>query len=215
MIVKNEKRKGLSMKIRRIVSLLLVALLMMSMCVYAADEVNFIISYEGTVTENEPKPVTIVLEGKSAPTYTKVRVKVEVSGPTTPKLIAKDSLGTEIDIAQTGYWGPDGGFPIQGDFKNETPVTATFPEAGEYTIKVSLLNLENSNSVITEKTITVDVQKQAEITNTIENTITNVVNNEVTELPKTGTSLMEYTIYAFIIVAFVYMIYHIKQKNIN
>lgn len=192
---------------------------MMSVCVYAADEVNFIISYDGTVTKNEPKSVMIVLEGKSAPTYTKVRVKVDVSGPATPKLIAKDSLGTEIDIAQTGYWGPDTGFPIQGDFKNETPVIATFPEAGEYTIKVSLINLENGNSVITEKSITVDVQEQAIITNTIENTvtntITNAINNEVTELPKTGTSLMEYAIYALVIVAFAYMIYHIKQKSVS
>ena len=197
---------------------------MISACVYAADEVSFIISYDGIVVENEAKAVNIVLEGKSAPTYTKVRVKVDVSGPATPKLIAKDSLGADIDIAQTGYWGPAQGFPIQGDFKNETPVTATFPKAGEYTITVSLLDLANSNTVITTKTITVDVQEQAVMTNTIENTITNTVENtventvnneEVTELPKTGTSLVEYVIYALVILAFVYMIYSIKQKNIS
>ena len=194
---------------------------MMSACVYAADEVNFIISYDGIVVENEAKAVNIVLEGKSAPTYTKVRVKVDVSGPATPKLIAKDSLGADFDIAQTGYWGPDTGFPIQGDFKNETPVTATFPKAGEYTITVSLLNLESGNSVITTKSITVDVQEQAAMTNTIENTIVNTVENtvvnneEATELPKTGTSLVEYVIYAFVILAFIYMIYSIKQKNVS
>ena len=208
------------MKIKRII-VLIVCLLMMSACVYAADEVNFIISYDGIVVENEAKAVNIVLEGKSAPTYTKVRVKVDVSGPATPKLIAKDSLGADIDIAQTGYWGPDTGFPIQGDFKNETPVTATFPKAGEYTITVSLLNLESGNSVITTKSITVDVQEQAAMTNTIENTIVNTVENtvvnneEATELPKTGTSLVEYVIYAFVILAFIYMIYSIKQKNIS
>ncbi len=208
------------MKIKRII-VLIVCLLMMSACVYAADEVNFIISYDGIVVENEAKAVNIVLEGKSAPTYTKVRVKVDVSGPATPKLIAKDSLGADIDIAQTGYWGPDTGFPIQGDFKNETPVTATFPKAGEYTITVSLLNLESGNSVITTKSITVDVQEQAAMTNTIENTIVNTVENtvvnneEATELPKTGTSLVEYVIYAFVILAFIYMIYSIKQKNVS
>ena len=208
------------MKIKRII-VLIVCLLMMSACVYAADEVNFIISYDGIVVENEAKAVNIVLEGKSAPTYTKVRVKVDVSGPATPKLIAKDSLGADIDIAQTGYWGPEEGFPIQGDFKNETPVTATFPKAGEYTITVSLLNLESGNSVITTKSITVDVQEQAAMTNTIENTIVNTVENtvvnneEATELPKTGTSLVEYVIYAFVILAFIYMIYSIKQKNVS
>ena len=211
------------MKIKRIV-LLIACLLMISACVYAADEVSFIISYDGIVVENEAKAVNIVLEGKSAPTYTQVRVKVDVSGPATPTLIAKDSLGADIDIAQTGYWGPAQGFPIQGDFKNETPVTATFPKAGEYTITVSLLDLANSNTVITTKTITVDVQEQAVMTNTIENTITNTVENtventvnneEVTELPKTGTSLVEYVIYALVILAFVYMIYSIKKKNIS
>ena len=130
-------------------------------------------------------------------------------------------MGADIDIAQTGYWGPDTGFPIQGDFKNETPVTATFPKAGEYTITVSLLNLESGNSVITTKSITVDVQEQAAMTNTIENTIVNTVENtvvnneEATELPKTGTSLVEYVIYAFVILAFIYMIYSIKQKNVS
>ena len=208
------------MKIKRII-VLIVCLLMMSACVYAADEVNFIISYDGIVVENEAKAVNIVLEGKSAPTYTKVRVKVDVSGPATPKLIAKDSLGADIDIAQTGYWGPEKGFPIQGDFKNETPVTATFPKAGEYTITVSLLNLESGNSVITTKSITVDVQEQAAMTNTVENTMVNTVENtvvnneEATELPKTGTSLVEYVIYAFVILAFIYMIYSIKQKNVS
>ena len=63
------------MKIKRIV-LLMACLLMISACVYAADEVSFIISYDGIVVENEAKAVNIVLEGKSAPTYTKVRVKV-------------------------------------------------------------------------------------------------------------------------------------------
>ena len=58
------------------------------------------------------------------------------------------------------------------------------------------------------------------MTNTIENTITNTVENtannqENTELPKTGTSLVEYVIYALVILAFVYIIYSIKQKNIS
>ena len=59
------------------------------------------------------------------------------------------------------------------------------------------------------------------MTNTVENTMVNTVENtvvnneEATELPKTGTSLVEYVIYAFVILAFIYMIYSIKQKNVS
>ena len=208
------------MKKVAIICYVLIAILMINVCVYAADEVHFEIVYEGTVVEEQEKDVEIVLVGENAPLYSKVRVKVDIAGPSIPKLIATDSLGTQIDIAQEGYWGPADGFVIQGDFTNTTPVKATFDQAGEYTITVSLLNLENANAVLATKTITVSVvEKETPVANVIENlTDENLVNgnmtNEiVTQLPQTGTSLTEYTIYFIAIIAFIFFIYRMKQKN--
>lgn len=192
-----------------------IVLMMNVSMVYAADEVEFEITYQGTVVEDEAKPVTISLIGKAVPLYSKVRVKVEVAGPSIPKLIAVDTAGNSIDIAQTGYWGPAEGFAIQGDFTNETPVTATFDKEGTYTITVSLVNLENANAVLATKTITVNVQaKEVPVTNTVVNTtVPNAVTNETTPLPQTGTSLTQYTICFGVIVAFAFFLYRLKQKN--
>ena len=104
----------------------------------------------------------------------------------------------EYDIAQIGYWGPSTGFAVQGDFTNTTPIKATFTEEGTYTIELSLVDLSNSDAVITSKTFTIDVL--SEEPSSVNNTITNVSNNvAVEELPKTGTSIGEYIIYFCVI----------------
>lgn len=145
--------------------------------------------YTGTVVENEEKDAKVLLKGVNGTPHTNVQIKVKITGPATPKLLAKDSNGVEHDIAQIGYWGPPTGFPVQGDFTNTTPIKATFTEAGKYTIELSLVDLTNNNSVITSKTFTIDVSaKQAPANNTV-----------VDELPKTGTSIWEYLMYTFVL----------------
>lgn len=76
------------------------------------------------------------------------------------------------------------------DFTNTTPIKATFPEAGKYTITLSLINLENNNNVITTNSFEVNVTSNALVEN---NTIDNGINN-VEELPKTGVSIWEYVL---------------------
>lgn len=50
------------------------------------------------------------------------------------------------------------GFLVGGDFKNTTEITATFPKAGVYTIKIDLVDMNNIQRVIdtVSATITVD-----------------------------------------------------------
>lgn len=220
-MITDDLEKGEIMKKLSIMFYVLIAVLMINVCVYAADEVRFEVAFEGTVVEEQEKDVEIVLVGEGAPLYSKVRVKVDISGPATPKLLATDSIGTQIDIAQVGYWGPEAGFAIQGDFTNTTPVKATFDTPGDYTITLSLLNLENANAVLTTKTIAITVvEKETPVANIIENattteneTIENATNEIVTQLPQTGTSLTEYAIYFVLMVALIFFIYRIKQKS--
>lgn len=199
------------MKNIKIVFILLTLILMLASCSYAAidDTINFDISYKGEVKVNEEKSAVIMLAGENTPTYTNVRVKVDIQGPATPKIIATDSLGTQIDIAKEGYWGPEAGFAIGGTFSNETPIKATFSQAGTYTITLSLLNVQNTqkeNDILAQKTVTIQVREDTPIVNEVANT-------EIPEeLPKTGTSLVEYAIYALIMIMIIYLSNRIRKR---
>lgn len=196
----------------RIVSIVLMILLTISIVSYAAIDttIHFDISYEGTVKVDEEKDTLIILAGDNTPLHTNVRVKVEIEGPAKPKLLATDSLGTEIDIADWGYWGPEAGFAIQGTFTNETPVRATFTEAGTYTITLSLLDVQNANDILAQKSITIQVQAD---TPPIDETTNEVMDEPTPELPKTGTSLVEYAIYAVVLLAIIYLGYQIRERR--
>ncbi|MBO5479370.1 MAG: hypothetical protein J6A04_06785 [Clostridia bacterium] len=157
--------------------------------VFAADEYSFDLQYTGNIIKNIEKDAVVILKGVNAPVHTNVQIKVEITGPATPKLLATDSTGVEHDIAQLGYWGPPSGFAVGGDFENKTPIKATFTEEGSYTIKLTLVDVTNSNAVITTRTFNLEVYEDVTPVNNV------VENNIVEELPKTGTSIWEYAAY--------------------
>lgn len=166
---------------------------------FAADGYSFDLQYAGTITKNEEKDANVLLVGVNAPVHSNVRIKVDIQGPATPKIMATDSLGNEIDIAQEGYWGPQAGFAVGGDFTNTTPIKATFTEEGSYTITLSLIDVANSDNIITSRVFTLEVFEDAPAVNNTVNDIVgndNVIgNNVIGELPKTGTSVVEYAMY--------------------
>lgn len=184
--------------LKKIVSIILILIIGLGIANYslAANEYSFDLQYTGTVVKNEEKNANVLLIGQNGTLYPKVRIKVDINGPATPKVMATDSNNVEHNIAEIGYWGPAEGFPVQGDFTNTTPIRATFPEAGKYTIKLSLINLTDG-SVITTKSFEVDVISE-EVPP--ENVISNEIVNNIEELPQTGTSIFEYAVYFSIIV---------------
>lgn len=115
---------------KKILPILIICMLtLLTTFVYAADEYSFGLEYEGKIIAGEEKAANVTLVGNNAPAHTNVRIKVDITGPATPKLIAYDSAGTKHDIAEIGYWGPPDGFAVQGTFENKTPITATFDKA--------------------------------------------------------------------------------------
>lgn len=112
------------------------------------------------ITANYPlKSVLINTEQKVSATLsatdtatplTNVRVKVDVTGPATPKIMAEDTNGTLIDVVKEGYWGPEAGFPVLAGYNVTTDFTATFPVAGVYTATLSLVDVSGAE----EKTVT-------------------------------------------------------------
>lgn len=182
--------------------------------VKAASEFEFELKYTGDVVLNETKDASVILRGTNATTYQKVRVKIEVDGPSTPKIIATDSLSQEIDIAQTGYWGAEEGFAVAGTFENETPVKVTFSAAGTYTIKLSLVNVDGGETEIMSETFEVEVLEDATNTNEVLGPGNAIENNEIEKLPQTGTSVGEYIVYIGVVallIGFVY--YKVHSKN--
>lgn len=192
---------------KKIVSIIMLFTIVLSITNYslAADEYFFDLQYTGTIIKNEEKNANVLLVGKSGTPYSKVRIKVDVNGPAKPKILATDSNNIEHNIAELGYWGPPDGFPVQGDFTNTTPIKATFPETGKYTITLSLINLADDSIIITKSFEVNVISNQEEI---IEN------NTNIEELPKTGISIWEYVIYfASIGIIFCIVRWYIKFKN--
>ena len=191
-------------------------LLLGSYCLAAdEDEYTLLIDYSQEVFKDVPIQADVKLIGSNATPYTTVRVKVDISGPSVPKLMATDSAGQQWDIAQLGYWGPPEGFAVGGTFTNTTPVTATFKEAGLYEIKLSLVNVADS-TVIADSTTSIYVYNDESELNTVTNQIptnNSVSNNIIAELPQTGRSITEYIIYTFAMIAIIVAGYVLIRKN--
>lgn len=192
--------------------LLIVFVLTLIICtanIYASDVsttnngYNFDIVYSGDIIVNEPKNANVVLEGNNATPYTNVRIKVDaISGPATPSIIAYDSEGNAFDITQIGNWGPQGGFAVGGTFRNETPIVATYPEAGTYVSRMSLVDVNNNDQVIASKEFTITVQSKEPVADT--NETNNIINNTIEEIPQAGISIWTYMlVIAIVIVALI------------
>lgn len=111
--------------------------------------------------EAKTVPVTLAAKEVKDEGYSKVRVNVAItnkpSDASTVSLMATDTNGAEFDVAQVGYWGPSAGFAISNNYSVETNFTGTFSEAGDYTIVLTLYDVEAENAIVT-KTVNVGVQ---------------------------------------------------------
>ena len=107
------------------------------------------------------------------------------------------------------YWGPPEGFPVAGTFENETPIKATFPVAGTYTIKLSLVNMQSSEAEIISKSYNIEVLEDATNVNEIKEP-----ENEIEKLPQTGNSMVEYIMYIAVVIALIIFVsYKIKTNK--
>lgn len=179
-------------------------------------EYNFEINYTGNIIEDEDKNAIVVLEGTNATPYTNVRIKVDfVSGPSTPTIIAYDTNGIGYNIVEFGYWGPESGFAVGGTFRNETPILARYLDPGTYVVRLSLVDVNNGETVITSEEFTQTVvastpTEEAPVENTITN---NVINNTIEEIPQTGVSIWAYIGVILTVILVIYITNKFIKKN--
>lgn len=103
---------------KKVMTLLLISLLLLGMvnmvCAedYSDEPYTFALSYQPPVIKGETKEAIVELIGVEGPLYTNALITIEVEGPGTATLLAIDTSDNEYDLAQTGTWGPPGGFPV-------------------------------------------------------------------------------------------------------
>ena len=172
---------------------------------------KFDINYTGNIIQNEDKKATVILEGTNATPYSNVRIKVDfVSGPSTPTIIAYDTNDIGYNIVEFGYWGPESGFAVGGTFRNETPILARYLEPGTYVVRLSLVDVNNNEAVITSEEFTQTVLAS---TPTEEPTINNVANNVIEEIPQTGVNIWVYIGVILGTIAIIYIVSKFIKKD--
>ena len=120
------------------------------------------LNYKDKVTVNEEKQMELITESSLGKNYKKVKMKVEItkrpSDDATVKLLATEKTRQEIDLVQDG-WGEPDGYELGGkDVKQILDIRGVFSKVGDYTIKVSLEDANNGNSVIASKDFNISVE---------------------------------------------------------
>lgn len=153
------------------------------------DYIDYTINLEttGEIMENEDKSMILSFSSTLGKYYAHARI---IGSAITPEggnvtLIGKDSAGLDHDIIQSG-WGDASGFEIGGkDYSQVLSLKSNFSKAGNYKITISLIDRDNSDSIIAQKIFSFDVVEKNEqsenITTNDNNTENNTENNDNVE----------------------------------
>lgn len=168
-----------------------------------------LVPVNGTLTKDEENEMKLTYSSPMGKYYEKARLIAESTGTGDVKLLGTDEQQLEHDIIESG-WGEEQGYKIGGkDVSQTLNVRGVFSKAGNYKITLKLIDRENSDTVIAEKTFDFTVEEKSEVvppqTGETESGTTeskpeeitppveveeNVTENKVpTQLPKTGINI--------------------------
>lgn len=174
------------------------------------------LDYTGNIKKDEAKDMKLITQSTMGKNYDHVRLIAEVTTkPTetaTAKLLATEENGTEIDLLQSG-WGEADGYAIGGkDVKQELALRGKFDTDGKYTVHIKLIDRDDSDKVIVEKSFELIVgETKAETPTTPGKPAT------TEKLPETypQTGIMQYALIAIAIISLVisYVILNKKSKH--
>ena len=112
------------------------------------------LEYTGEIVKNIEKPMTISYSSAMGRYYAHARLIAEATTPegATVQLLATDQARLQHDIIQSG-WGDAQGFEIGGkNVAQSLQTIAKFSKEGEYNITLKLIDRDNSDQVIAQKT---------------------------------------------------------------
>lgn len=179
--------------------------------------INYSLSldYTGTIKKNEAKDMKLTTASTMGKNYDHVRLIAEVTAKpkddATAKLLATDNAGTEIDILQSG-WGEADGYAIGGkDVKQELLLKGEFNTDGKYTVHIKLIDRENSDAVIADKSFDITVgEKTAEKPTTTTKPSTD--EKLPTTYPQTGTTQYVYILLAVLALLVLYFVLRSQKE---
>lgn len=182
---------------------------------------NLTLEYTGTIEPKVAKNMKLITSSSMGKNYDHVRLTAEVtkepSDAATTKLIAIDGNSQAIDLIQNG-WGEADGYSIGGkNVRQQLNLQGEFSEVGDYTVHVKLIDRDNSDSIIAEKSFNFKVaekqtQQNPEATEPSDTDISKKEEEELPDnLPKTGTT--QYVFISFVIAVLAISYYFITKKN--
>ncbi|MDW7670477.1 MAG: leucine-rich repeat protein [Bacillota bacterium] len=90
--------------------------------------------------------------------YDRVRINVELTekpADSTASLIGNYGTGP-VNVIELGYWGPEEGHAVSKNYDMTYPLIARFTKPGQYTIKITLRDLDEDTDILT-KTVVITV----------------------------------------------------------
>lgn len=117
------------------------------------------LEYEGQIIAEEEKAMTLNISSILGKNYDQTRIIAEVKTETegTVKLLGKDYNGEDFDLVQNGYGDPSGDQIGGEDILKQLQLTGIFSKEGAYSIDIKLIDRENEDDVIAEKTLELNV----------------------------------------------------------
>jgi len=103
---------------------------------------------EAAIEGLEPIKVTLATDVLGQTGYDAVRI-APVGAEGNIQLWAKDTKGNWYDINKVG-WGPLEGFALPAEYNVTTDIYVLSDAAGDYTLNIKLVDVEDSNKVIAE-----------------------------------------------------------------
>lgn len=179
------------------------------------------LEYTGTIKKNEQKDMTLITESSMGKNYDHVRLIAEVtakpSDNATAKLLATQDDSTEIDLLQSG-WGEADGYAIGGkDVRQELLLRGEFDTDGKYTIDIKLIDRDDSDSVIAEKSFDITVgETVVETPSTEEPTNEQTTEEKLPEAyPQTGMMQYIIVVIAILVLISIYTVLIKSKKNMR
>ena len=160
------------------------------------------LNYTGEIEKSKEKDMKLITESTMGKNYDHVRLIAEVTKKpeekATAKLLATQEDGVEIDLLQSG-WGEADGYALGGkNVKQELALRGVFDTDGKYTVHIKLIDRDDSDKVIVEKSFDITVGKQTAQKPTTTEKLP-------AQYPTTGVTQYVFVILAVVALAIVYI----------
>lgn len=175
------------------------------------------LQYTGDIQPILLKDMSLSIASTMGRNYEHARLLADVKkAPTngTVELFATNSQKSEVDLIKDGWGGTDG-FSIGGaNSLTQLQLRGAFSKVGEYTIHFKLIDKDNSDSVIVEKSFDLVVGTQ-DITPDDKNENTTIPGNQEENLPESlpKTGGMQYFFIILSVITLVISYYIITKKD--